>query len=153
MNPSWIETLEMLSYAVTILGVPVAIFIFFDTNAKERLAEQQEIDGQLKEEYNDILDNLIEHPDLDYHDEELSGHQARQQIRIYEKLIGCFETSFIRLYDRKDKSFRRMWLSWQDLIDEWLNEPNFAHNLPHLLIGEDEAFADYMLQRLQERQT
>lgn len=147
------ETLETLSYAVTILGVPAAIFLYFNDNAKERIAEQQEIDGQLKEEYNDILDNLIEHPELDKHDIPLDGDRARQQARIYQKLISCFETSFIRLYGRKEKELQRMWNSWQDLIDEWLSEPNFANNLPKLLVGEDENFVLFIETRLKSIQT
>lgn len=146
------DTFETLSYAVTVLGVPAAIYLYFNDTAKERIAEQQEIDGQLKEEYNDILDNLIEHPELDKHDAPLDGDRARQQARIYQKLISCFETSFIRLYDRKEKELQRMWNSWQDLIDEWLNEPNFANNLPKLLVGEDENFAAFISNRLKSLQ-
>ena len=148
---SWLEFWEMLSYVVTVLGLPAAIFLYFKDNSKERLAEQQEIDGQLKEEYNDILDNLIEHPELDRHDKPLSGDQALQQARIYQKLIGCFETSFIRLYDRPERELQRMWYSWQDIIDEWLRQPNFAQALPQLLVGEDENFAIYMEQRLEAK--
>lgn len=148
---SWLEFWEMLSYVVTVLGLPAAIFLYFKDNTKERLAEQQEIDGQLKEEYNDILDNLIEHPALDRHDKPLSGDQALQQARIYQKLIGCFETSFIRLYDRPERDLQRMWYSWQDIIDEWLRQPNFAQALPQLLVGEDENFAIYMEQRLEAK--
>ena len=148
---SWLEFWEMLSYVVTVLGLPAAIFLYFKDNSKERLAEQQEIDGQLKEEYNDILDNLIEHPALDRHDKPLSGDQALQQARIYQKLIGCFETSFIRLYDRPERDLQRMWYSWQDIIDEWLRQPNFAQALPQLLVGEDENFAIYMEQRLEAK--
>ena len=148
---SWLEFWEMLSYVVTVLGLPAAIFLYFKDNTKERLAEQQEIDGQLKEEYNDILDNLIEHPELDRHDKPLSGDQALQQARIYQKLIGCFETSFIRLYDRPERELQRMWYSWQDIIDEWLRQPNFAQALPQLLVGEDENFAIYMEQRLEAK--
>ena len=148
---SWLEFWEMLSYVVTVLGLPAAIFLYFKDNSKERLAEQQEIDGQLKEEYNDILDNLIEHPALDRHDKPLSGDQALQQARIYQKLIGCFETSFIRLYDRPERDLQRMWYSWQDIIDEWLRQPNFAQALPQLLGGEDENFAIYMEQRLEAK--
>ncbi len=148
---SWLEFWEMLSYVVTVLGLPAAIFLYFKDNSKERLVEQQEIDGQLKEEYNDILDNLIEHPELDRHDHALSGDQALQQARIYQKLIGCFETSFIRLYDRPERELQRMWYSWQDIIDEWLRQPNFAQALPQLLVGEDENFAIYMEQRLEAK--
>lgn len=149
----WITGLETLSYAVTVLGVPAAIFIYFSENAKERLTEQQEVDGQLKEEYNDILDNLIEHPELDTHDRPLTGVQSKQQERIYQKLISCFETSFIRLYGRKERDLMRMWNSWQDLIDEWLSQPNFAQNLPKLLVGEDEFFAKFIEDRLKKIQS
>ncbi|MCL4678561.1 MAG: hypothetical protein KJ017_08220 [Alphaproteobacteria bacterium] len=150
MDKSWTEILEVMSYVVQIVGLPGAIYLFLMEQAKERLAEQQEIDGQLKEQYNHILDNLIEHPELDHHEAPLTGDQAKQQQRIYQELISCFETAFIRLYGRKNASLGRMWNSWQDGIDEWLREPNFSTSLPKLLVGEDEHFAEYMLQRSEE---
>lgn len=153
MNEELKDLLEGLSYLVTVLGVPAAIFLYFRDNSKERLAEQQEIDGQLKEEYNDILDNLIEHPELDIHNQSLTGEFGRQQERIYQKLIGCFETSYIRLFDRPERDLQRMWNSWQDVIDEWLKQPNFSKMLPSLLVGEDKEFAAYMRKRSQEIKT
>ncbi len=150
MEISWTDTLEVLSYAVTIVGLPGAVFIFLLEQAKERLAEQQEIDGQLKEQYNHILDILIDHPELDSHQESLKGDQAKQQERIYQQLVSCFETAFIRLYGRNNKNMQRMWNSWQDGIDEWLRQPNFSKSLPRLLIGEDENYAQYMTERARE---
>lgn len=153
MDQSWRETLEVMSYAVQIVGLPGAVFLFLVEQAKERLAEQQEIDGQLKEQYNHILDILIEHPELDTHTEPLSGDLARQQERIYQQLISCFETAFIRLYGRRNSNLQRMWNSWQDGIDEWLRQPNFAKALPRLLVGEDPYYTEYMQTRVQEIQS
>lgn len=150
MEGTFKETLEVLSYLVQIVGLPGAVYLFLVEQAKERLAEQQEIDGQLKEQYNHILDNLIEHPELDRHETPLEGDQARQQERIYQKLGMCYETAFIRLYGRKNENLQRMWHSWQDSIDEWVRQPNFFRALPKLLIGEDEFFVEYMRGRLEE---
>lgn len=150
MEISWTETLEVLSYVVQIIGLPGAIFLFLAEQAKERLTEQQEIDGQLKEQYNHILDILIDHPELDNHREPLKGEPAQQQERIYQQLVSCFETAFIRLYGRENTNMLRMWNSWQDCIDEWLRQPNFSIALARLLIGEDENYAQYMTERAQE---
>ena len=149
-SAAWKETLEVMSYVVQIVGLPGAIYLFLMEQAKERLTEQQEIDGQLKEQYNHILDILIDHPELDNHQEPLSGDQAKQQERIYQQLISCFETAFIRLYGRGNKNMQRMWNSWQDGIDEWLRQPNFSKSLSRLLIGEDENYAHYMTERAKE---
>lgn len=45
MDKSWTEILEVMSYVVQIVGLPGAIYLFLMEQAKERLAEQQEIDG------------------------------------------------------------------------------------------------------------
>ena len=148
MDQDWVTFWEGLSYIVTVLGLPAAIFLYLKDSERQRLTEHQEIDGKLKEEYNDILDNLIEHPELDKHDGSLSGDQAKQQEHIYQKLIGCFETSFIRLYGRKEVELQRMWYSWQDVIDEWLHEQNFSNMLASLLVGEDEKFSKFIRGRV-----
>lgn len=136
---------EFLSYTVTIFGLPLAIGLFLYEQKKERLAEQQEIDGDLVEEYADIIDKFIEHPELDQHDSPLGDPvQAKQQLRIYEMIVSFFERAFIQLYGKRDKTYRRMWYSWEDYIDSWLEMPNFRAALPRLMIGEDPRFVAYI---------
>jgi hypothetical protein len=149
---------DLAESAVTMLGIPAAIYLFFRENSKERLAdqqallvEQQENDTRLKEQYNQAILQLIQYPHLDKHDVPLEDKvQRQQQKRIYEMLISCFESSFMNLYSREEPELQRLWSSWADSIDEWLQQPNFANSLDTLLHGEDEEFSNYVLGRLSE---
>ena len=136
---------EFLSYVVTVVGLPLAISLFLYEQKKERLAEQQEIDGDLVEEYADIIDKFIEHPELDQHSQPLADPvQAKQQFRIYEMIVSFFERAFIQLYGKQSLTYRRMWYSWEDYIDSWLEMPNFRAALPRLMVGEDARFIAYI---------
>lgn len=153
MNENLTQFFTNAANVATSLGIPAAIlavFIHFNQRAKEheeekaqRLATQQEIDGDLKENYYDILKILINKPYLDQHDAQLKNPtQQRQQRRVYELVVSLFETAHMRLADEKD--YVEMWNSWEDYIDEWLRLPNFRAELPRLLVGENGDFVKYM---------
>lgn len=141
----------------TSLGIPaaaIALYLYFNNQAKERdeekaqrLAKQQEIDGDLKENYYDILKILIHKPYLDVHDQPLQNDaHARQQGRIYEYICSLFETAHMRLADQED--YLEMWQSWEDYINEWVVLRNFRAALPKLLVGENPDFVKYMQDKL-----
>lgn len=142
---------ELLSYIATVVGIPVAVVIYWLDQKKGRLAEQWEIDDQLNAEYNDIIDRLIDSPELDCHDQPFTDEAlAKRQYHVYEKLIGVFERAYIRLADERDPALKRMWNSWQDYISEWLARPNFRNALDDLLKGEDKSFIRYMRARVKD---
>ena len=146
------EWSEFLSYVVTVVGLPMAIWLFLFEQKKERLAEREEIDGDLVEEYADIIDKFIEHPELDQHEKPLADPvQAKQQLRIYEMIVSFFERAFIQLYGKKNPTYQRMWHSWEDYIDSWLEMPNFRTALPRLMVGEDPAFVAYIQSKVGPR--
>ena len=136
---------ELLSYIATVIGIPVAVIIYWLDQRRGRVAQQWEIDDQLNKEYNDIIDQFIEHPELDKHDKALEEEDKKnQQYRIYEKLIALFERAYILLADERNPELIRMWHSWEDYISEWLSKPNFKNALDRLLEGEDKDFGAYI---------
>lgn len=140
-----LEWWEFLSYVATVIGIPMAIFIFFFEERKERQSEQEEIYDTLMEHYNRILDRLFEHPEIDRHDTPPEDPElARRQKILYEMLVTLFERSFILLYGEEDQAYRRMWNSWEDYIRQWTARANFRAALPELMRGEDFDFVAYM---------
>lgn len=140
-----LEWWEFLSYVATVVGIPMAIFIFFFEERKERRSEQEEIYDTLMEHYNRILDRLFEHPEIDRHDRPLDDpEQARRQKILYEMLVTLFERSFILLYGESNPAYLRMWNSWEDYIRQWSGRTNFRAALPDLMFGEDPEFVAYM---------
>lgn len=140
-----LEWMEFFSYVATIVGIPLATFIFVVQEKKERQNEQEEIYDKLMGHYTDIQNKLFEHPELDIHDKPLENPEdSRRQYILYEMVISLFERSFILLEYEKDPEYQRMWNSWVDYIRQWLKYNNFRAALPQLMEGEDAEFVTYM---------
>lgn len=144
-----IETWELLSYVITVIGLPMAIFVFIFEQFKERENEEEEVYQLLSDNYQDFLKVALENPDLQlFSDEETPSLTAEQQERlriIFDMLISLFERAFLLLYeDRMSDKQARRWHSWEDYMREWCSRADFRSHLPRLLRGEDPGFVRYM---------
>ncbi len=139
--------LEALSYIVTILGFPVAIYVFIDEQRRRKRNEEAELHRQLSEEYDNFLRLALDNADLllwrhaatpvTFTEEQLE----RRDI-LFRMLVSLFEKAYIILYsDDMDRDAQRRWLSWEDDMREWCRRAEFRALLPALLEGEDDAFS------------
>jgi hypothetical protein len=146
---SAIQTWELLSYVVTVVGLPLAIAVFIFEQRKERDNEEEEVYQLLSDNYQEFLKIALEHPDLRLFSSEvtpaLSAEQQERMFIIFSMLISLFERAYLLLYedDMKEKQLRR-WRSWEDYMGEWCNRADFRALLPALLRGEDPEFAGYI---------
>ena len=144
-----LETWELLSYVVTVIGLPLAIAVFIFEQRKERDNEEEEVYQLLSDNYQEFLKIALEHPDLRlFAGEEtpaLSTEQRERMFIIFSMLISLFERAYLLLYedDMTEKQLRR-WRSWEDYMGEWCNRADFRSALPALLRGEDPEFAAYI---------
>jgi hypothetical protein len=149
---SFLETWELASYVVTVVGLPLAIFVFFFEQRKERENEEEEVYQLLSDNYQDFLRVALDNPDLrlfaDEETPELTDEQRERMFIIFSMLVSLFERAYLLLFedDMKPKQARR-WRSWEDYMSEWCQRGDFRTMLPVLLRGEDPEFAAY-LQRL-----
>jgi hypothetical protein len=140
---------ELLSYMVTVVGLPLAISVFIFEQRKERNNEEEEVYQLLSDNYQDFLKIALEHPDLRLFASEetsaLSQEQRERMFIIFSMLISLFERAYLLLYEdnMKEKQLRR-WRSWEDYMGEWCNRADFRASLPALLRGEDPEFANYI---------
>jgi hypothetical protein len=145
-----LEWWEMLSYIVTVVALPQAIWLYFRDQTRERENEEEEVYLQLSDAYDKFSNVLLENADLQLvggslPDNALTAEQRERKKIIYEMLVSLFERAFILVYeDDMDKQARRRWASWEDYIKFWLTRDDFRTILPELLKGEDEDFIDYM---------
>ncbi len=144
-----IQTWELLSYVVTVIGLPVAILIFTMEQRKERQNEEAEIQQTLADGYTDFLKLALEHPDLrllsSYRTPDLSPEQIERVHAIYSVLVSFFERTYVLTYQRRMTARQqRYWKSWEDLMREWCGRADFRDLLPELLIGEDPEFAAHL---------
>ncbi len=145
-----LQTWELLSYIVTVFGLPFAIAAFMLEQRKERENEDEEVYQLLTRDYTDFLKLVMENPDLklrsETETENLSEDQRERVLVLFEILISLFERAYLLSYeeDMSKKQMRR-WLSWEDYMREWCRREDFRKRLPRLLQGEDPDFSSYIL--------
>jgi hypothetical protein len=156
---TFLETMEMLSYLVTIIGLPLAIITYALEQRKERQNEEEEIFQRLSDEYREFLKLVLDNSDLhllrrEGRLQDLTEDQAERRLAIFGILISLFERAYLLVYEEKmNRHNQRMWQSWEDYMREWLRRAEFREALPSLLEGEDEDFTRYVrnLERSQPR--
>jgi len=144
-----LETWELLSYIVTVFGLPLAISSFIWEQRKERENEEEEVYQLLSDAYTDFLKLVMQNPDLKLRSQgEITDFTEDQRERIqvmFEILISLFERAYLLAYEEKmsGKQSRR-WASWDDYMREWCERDDFKKMLPRLLHGEDPDFSNYI---------
>jgi hypothetical protein len=144
-----LETWELLSYVVTVIGLPFAIGIFVYEQRKERENEDEEVYQLLSDNYQDFLKVALENPDLRLFSPgrtpDLTPEQRERQLIIFNMLVSLFERAYLLLYDESmsGKQSRR-WRSWEDYMREWCARDDFRNALSDLLRGEDPDFVSYI---------
>lgn len=141
--------LEMLSYAVTIVGLPLAIFVFIYEQRKERENEEEEIYQRLSDGYTDFLRLALDNPDLKLQSREatrgLTEEQTERMLAMFGILISLFERAYLVGYEKAMTGRKlRRWRSWEDFMREWCRREDFRNALPMLLVGEDPEFVAYI---------
>ena len=144
-----LETWELLSYVVTVIGLPMAILVFLYEQRKERENEEEEVYQLLSDNYQEFLKTALENADLRLFSAEetpeLSQEQRERMVIIFSMLVSLFERAYLLLYDEhmSPKKLRR-WRSWEDYMREWCVRADFRSSLDTLLHGEDPEFAEYL---------
>ena len=145
-----LETWELLSYIVTVVGLPFAIVVFMLEQRKERQNEEEETWQQLSEQYSEFCKLLLANSDLgllspEQHSQGLTVEQLERKYVMFEILIALFERAFILVYEPDmNRQSQRMWASWEDYIRTWCRRQDFRNALPQLLQGEDQDFVEYV---------
>ncbi len=147
MNLS-LETWELLSYMVTVIGLPLAIAVFIFEQRKERENEDEEVYQLLSDNYQDFLKIALANPDLKLFSMQespaLTEEQRERKLIIFNMLVSLFERAYLLLYeDNMPPKQLRRWRSWEDYMREWCLRADFRAALPELLHGEDPAFVEY----------
>ena len=140
---------ELMSYVVTVVGLPLAIAVFLFEQQKERENEEEEVYQLLSDNYQDFLKVALENPDLRLFSKDatpsLSEEQAERQLIIFSMLMSLFERAYLLLYeDKMTPKQKRRWNSWEDYIQDWCANEDFCAFLPRLLKGEDQGFVRYI---------
>lgn len=141
-----LETMELASYVVTVIGLPLGIAVYIVEQRKERRNEDEEIYQELSDEYMDFLRLALQHADLKLFREHAGGpplneDQLERKNILFGILVSLFERAYLLVHeDGMSRQARRLWQSWEDYMREWCRRDDFRAALPALLQGEDEDF-------------
>jgi hypothetical protein len=143
------ELLELASFAVTVVGLPFAIWVFARQERAERENEDEEAYLHLADAYNEFLKIVLAHSDLQLRTNAAlpspTPEQRERMLVIFDMLISLFERAFLVAWKPKmSATEQRRWNSWDDYMREWCQREDFANALPLLLRGEDPEFQRYM---------
>jgi len=144
-----LETWELLSYVVTVIGLPLAILVFIYEQRKERENEEEEVYQLLSDNYQEFLRVALANPDLKlfsaFETTEKSEEQRERMVIIFNMLVSLFERAYLLLYEeRMAPQQLRRWRSWEDYMREWCRRADFRACLADLLQGEDPGFVKYI---------
>ncbi|MDF3059802.1 MAG: hypothetical protein K0R17_4017 [Rariglobus sp.] len=141
-----LEWLEALSYIVTVVGLPFAIWVFLKEQKKERINDDEELYLQLSDEYSKFLRLVLDNADLRLMTQAepttpFNPEQVERRNVLFEILIAIFERAYILVYeDEMDRQTARLWQTWEDYMRYWCRRSDFRGLLPALLEGEDPDF-------------
>ncbi len=145
-----LETWELLSYVVTVIGLPFAIFVFWLEQRKSREAEDEELQARLNAAYTDFLKLVLDNADLQMLRRgpvttPLTPEQEERRYALFGILIALFEQAYLMVYEEDmSRQRQRQWQVWADYMQEWCQREDFRAALPELLRGEDPEFAEYL---------
>ncbi len=144
-----LESWELLSYVVTVIGLPLAIALFVYEQRKERGNEEEAVYQLLSDNYQDFLKTALEHSELRLFSTaqtpSLSDEQRERMLIIFSMLVSLFERAYLLIYEDSMSAHQlRLWQSWADYMEEWCQREDFRDALPTLLRGENPEFADYL---------
>lgn len=139
--------LEIISSVISIVGIPIAIWIFYRNKWKEKSDREYQTYNALDDKYIDFLVLCVDNADLDVYNERkliLTPEQEHKRLVMYEILISIFERAFLMYKDHDSKIKREQWQGWLKYIIEWYEVESFKKAWMKLGDQWDSKFVDFM---------
>lgn len=141
--------LEMATFVVTIIGLPVAIISYFREQRALRDEREYGTYDVLDDKYIELQQLCLEHPRLDIFDtafsspNELNEGEQKQQEAILLIRISIFERAYLMYQRSTRKGKANQWLGWEVEINEWLARKNFLDVWHDQKEYYDQEFVEY----------
>ena len=164
MTNATLETIrlvfEILANIATLLGVPIAIWLFANEKRRERLDREYGTYDALDAKYIDYLKLCLEYPDLDVYDyakseidQFLSKKKqsiGKRELILFTILISIFERAFLMYRDQSTDLKKEQWVGWDEYIRDYTTRNNFRLAWKILGTQFDAQFLQYMDQVMLE---
>ena len=141
---------ELISYVVTSISLPLAIYTFVLQKQKDKESDEEKTFHQLDESYVSFLELCLNHPDLDVFDLPTSKSysptedQLRREQAIFGILISLFERSHVMFRDKSPDFRGAQWDGWVKYIKSYCYRPNFERVWDKIGDQFDSEFYEFM---------
>ncbi len=148
------DVLELISYASTAFGVPIAIAIFWNEKKKESFDREWGTYNALDDKYIRYLELCIQYPHLDLYNvgmtpsPELSKLEEIQRLALFEVLVATLERSYLMYHEHSSVSKRSQWIGWLGYIEGWAVDPRFPPMWRKIVGQYDAGFVNFVESRL-----
>jgi hypothetical protein len=123
------EWFELFSYIAAVIGIPLAILIYYKDKIKERKLKEKEALFTSHSLYVDYLKICLENPGLKIYNASYSESdftlEEKKEIIIYEILFTYLESTFLYYEDQSNKIKRKRWDGWLNYIRDFAGHDNF----------------------------
>lgn len=144
---------QIVANLVTILGLPLAIFIFYQEKQRERRDREYGTYNALDDKYIAFLEQCLEKPDLNVFDFDLprdssaddeSWRKSRQEQILFTILISILERAFLMYQDQDTEVKERQYKGWVGYMEDYCKRENFRRLWPQLGPQFDTGFVEFM---------
>ena len=120
---------ELLSYAAAVIGIPLAIIIYYNDKVKERKIKEKEVLFTSHSLYVDYLKICLDNPELEvyntsFNNPEYSEKEKRELI-VFEILFTYLESAYLYYDDLSDEIKHKRWKGWIVYIEEFAQQEKF----------------------------
>lgn len=120
---------ELLSYAAAIIGIPLAIFVYYKEKIKERKLKEKEALFTSHSLYADYLKLCLDYPELDVYNSSIKNPEYSQnekkELIIFEILFTYLESAYLYYEDQSDEIKNKRWNGWIQYIEDFSKQENF----------------------------
>jgi len=144
-------TLEVLTNWITILGVPIAIYLYWQEKKKERKEREYGTYNALDDKYIDFLNLCLSHSDLNISQlanvpvYKLEDNQKIKQQMIFEILTSILERAYLMYKEQSSEIRKDQWNGWELYINDWMaNNMDYRSFWDGMSSQWDSKFTAYM---------
>lgn len=146
-----IQITQIITNIASVIGIPVAIYVYWSSKVRERKEKEYETYHALDEKYYEYITLCLQYPELDLFyiplskKKELTAEQKIQKLALFEILIALLERSHIMYADQSTLIKKAQWEGWKSYIQKWAQRKDFREIWSNLATGYyDERFTKYV---------
>jgi len=142
------DILEVLTFVVAIVGVPVGLYKYFQEKRRERIARDKEAFAISNQRYVEYLQVCLDHPELDAFDLPQSSVGAStteyKRTILFSALTAMLETAYMFYGRGVQGEIPKQWGAWDRYLRLWAKRADYRSVWDHLKPQFHDEFVEYM---------